>query len=62
MENIRYTALSIHNRINAKTGWDIACAYEGQKFGDFKCYTRLACLVKYGVNPNLVGNVYKCYR
>lgn len=62
MTIVNYKTLSIHNRINAKTGWDIASAYEGKKAFGLACYTRLAYLVKYGVNIKLVGNVYKCYR
>lgn len=60
--SVPYKSLSIDERICAKTGWDIAVAYEGKPFGDFPCYTRLAVLLKYGVNKKLVGNMYKCYR
>lgn len=62
MKAIAYKNLSIHNKINAKTGWDIAVAYEGKSAFGYKCYTRIAELVRYGVHPNLVGNIYKCYR
>ena len=30
-EYCKYTELTIHQRINYKSGWDIAIAYEGQK-------------------------------
>ena len=59
---VPYNALSIHNKINAKTGWDIASAYEGKNYGIYKCYTRLAVLVNCGVSVRLIGNIYKCYR
>jgi hypothetical protein len=59
---VPYTSLDINNRINAKTGWDIAVAMEGKQYYDYKCYTRLAVLNRVGVNLKLVGNIYKCYR
>ena len=59
---VDYKTLSIDNKINAKTGWDIAVAYEGKQTFGYKCYTRLAELVRYGVNANLIGNIYPCYR
>ena len=31
METKKYTELTINERINYKSGWDIAIAYEGQK-------------------------------
>ena len=59
---VPYKQLDIHNRINAKTGWDIATYYEGKCYAGYKCYTRLARLLHDGVNERLVGNIYKCYR
>ena len=31
METKKYTELTVNERINYKSGWDIAIAYEGQK-------------------------------
>lgn len=41
MEKKNYRELNIHQRINYKSGWEIAVAYEGAKMKNGKRYCRM---------------------
>lgn len=47
METKKYTELTINQRINYKSGWDIAIAYEGKKgITPNKPYCKLSCCIE----------------
>lgn len=59
-----YKEATINERINYKSGWDIAIAHEGE-IRDGKPYCRLSRCLKYGINPKAATQVYnidRCYR
>ena len=45
METKKYTELTVNERINYKSGWDIAIAYEGQKVNTPPLFVNIIGLV-----------------
>ena len=56
-----YFKAALNQRINYKSGFDIAVAYEGE-LRNGKPYCRLSHCLKYGINPNAANEVYSIDR
>ena len=51
MERKNYSELSIHQKINYRSGWNIVIAYEGLPHGTNPCYCRFTECVLSGPIP-----------
>lgn len=58
MEKVLYNTLSINQKINYKSGWDIAIAYEGAKNKQNKPYCKIALCINTVVSTKICDQDY----